>query len=71
MAENGSRNAAIAAAIILICVAGLFLAMPRIVTGLGEISPWLGYGVTILFILGFFVIFWLRSRYQRAHRDRS
>lgn len=71
LAESSSKNAAIAAGVILACVAGLFLVMPWIVTTLGEVSPWLGYGVTVLFILGFFAIFWLRSRYQRAHRDGS
>ncbi|WP_419908555.1 hypothetical protein [Hoeflea sp.] len=70
MPASNARSSAIAAAIILVVVAVLFLAMPRIVLALGDISPWLGYGVTVLFILGFFAIFWLRARYQR-HRDGS
>ena len=69
MSDNNTRNSAIAAAVILVVVAVLFLAMPRIVTSLGEISPWLGYGVTTLFILGFFAIFWLRSRVQKRRRE--
>lgn len=70
MHKGSSINAAIAAAIILALIAVVFLALPPIVVALGEISPWLGYAVTVIFILGFFGIFWLRSRYQRA-RDGS
>ena len=70
MSQGSSKNAAIAAAIIMASLAVAFLALPRIVIVLGDISPWLGYGVVVLFILGFFAIFWVRSRYQRA-RNRS
>ena len=70
MSQGGSKNAAIAAAVIMAGLAVAFLALPRIVIALGDISPWLGYGVVVLFILGFFGIFWARSRYQRA-RDGS
>ena len=66
MPKRSSINAAIAAAIILALVAVVFLALPPIVLALGEISPWLGYAVTVVFILGFFGIFWVRSRYQNT-----
>jgi len=69
MSQSGSKNAAIAAALILAGVAVLFLAMPGIVVALGDISPWLGYAVVVVFTLGFFAIFWLRSRVQRGKRD--
>lgn len=71
MSDNSTRKAAIAAAIILAVVAAVFLAMPRIVIALGDISPWLGYGATLVFILGFFAIFWARSRYQQRNRSGS
>jgi hypothetical protein len=32
---------------------------------LGDISPWLAAVVGALFVLGFFMIFWLRARHQR------
>ena len=70
MSGSSAKSSAIAAAVILAAVAIIFLAMPRIVLALGEVSPWLGYGVAVLFILGFFLIFWLRARYQRG-RDRT
>lgn len=69
MSDNSSRKAAVAAAIILVVVAVVFLAMPRIVIALGEVSPWLGIGATLVFILGFFGIFWARSRYQQRIRS--
>ena len=68
MPGNNAKSPAIAAALILAAVAVIFLVMPRIVLALGEISPWLGYGVTVLFVLGFFAIFWLRARHQRRNR---
>ena len=71
MSGSSAKSSAIAAAIILVIVAILFLAMPRIVLALGDISPWLGYGVTTLFVLGFFAIFWLRARYQRRRDGPS
>ncbi|WP_136661164.1 hypothetical protein [Nitratireductor sp. XY-223] len=69
MSGSNAKSSAIAAAIILVAVAAGFLAMPRIVLTLGDISPWLGYGVATLFILGFFAIFWLRARYQRRRDE--
>lgn len=71
MSDNSTRKAAIAAAIILVVVAVVFLAMPSIVIALGDISPWLGYAATVIFILGFFAIFWLRSRYQQRKHTGS
>ncbi len=60
-----SRSQAIAAAVILV-VAGLVLYfMPTIVLGLSNYSPYLAAGVGACLILAFFVVFWLRARYQR------
>ncbi|MEX3010254.1 hypothetical protein [Hoeflea sp. TYP-13] len=70
MSGSSAKSSAIAAAIILVAVAVIFLAMPRIVLALGEVSPWLGYGVAALFVFGFFALFWLRARYQRG-QDKS
>ncbi|MEA3533540.1 hypothetical protein [Rhizobium sp. CC-YZS058] len=63
------RNAAIAAAIILILFALGLLFLPTVVLFLGQTSPLLAATAGGLFILGFFVIFWLRARYQRRHPD--
>ncbi len=60
------KSSAVAAAIILIGFASLFWVMPKIVLGLGSISPWLGGAAAVLFTLSFFAIFWLRGRYLRG-----
>jgi Na+/proline symporter len=60
------KSSAIAAAVILIGFAALFLVMPKIVLTLGAISPWLGGLAAVLFVLSFFGVFWLRARYLRG-----
>lgn len=68
---SSDRNAAIAAAVILL-VAGLgFFVMPGIMMSLSEVSPWLSYAVAAIFVLAFFGVFWLRGRYQRQRDDRA
>lgn len=67
MTENGNqtRNNAIAAAVILLAVGAALYFMPRIVLALGEISPLLGAAAGAVIVLGFFLIFWLRSRLKK------
>lgn len=60
------KSSAIAAALILIGFAALFLVMPKIVLALGAISPWLGGGAALLFMLSFYIVFWLRGKYLRS-----
>ncbi|QRY67528.1 hypothetical protein JVX98_24710 [Ensifer sp. PDNC004] len=63
--QNKEKSPAIAAAIILV-VAGLgFFVLPSIMLKLGNISPWLAAAFGVIFVLGFFLLFWLRARYQR------
>lgn len=63
--QNKEKSPAIAAAIILV-VAGLgFFILPSIMLKLGDISPWLAAAFGVIFVLGFFLLFWLRARYQR------
>ncbi|MCD7111232.1 hypothetical protein LRX75_19525 [Rhizobium sp. DKSPLA3] len=61
------RSAAIAAAIFLLVFGAGFLFLPRAMLYLGTISPYLAAVVGTIFVLAFFVVFWLRARYQR-HR---
>lgn len=63
--EKKDRSPAIAAAIILVVVGFGFFILPTIMLWLGDISPWLAAVVGALFVLGFFLIFWLRARHQR------
>jgi hypothetical protein len=60
------KKSAVAAAMLLGCFAALFLVMPKIVLGLGAISPWLGGAAAVLFMLSFYIVFWLRTRYLRG-----
>lgn len=60
------RSPAIAAAIIMLSVGLLFFLMPRIMLWLGDYSPWLAAAFGTLAVLAFFLIFWLRARYQRG-----
>ncbi|MFC0805402.1 MULTISPECIES: hypothetical protein [Sinorhizobium] len=59
------KSPAVAAAIILLVVGIGFFALPSIMVRLGDISPWLAAAVGCLFVIGFFLIFWLRARHQR------
>jgi membrane protein implicated in regulation of membrane protease activity len=64
-----TRNALIASAIFLAIfgIAGFFL--PSIMLAAGETSLWLAALIAIIFIAAFFVVFWLRGRYQERRKD--
>ncbi|MGA1803682.1 hypothetical protein [Rhizobium sp. HT1-10] len=66
--KSENRSSAIAAAIILLGAGTVLYLMPNIVLWLGTFSPWLATGFGACVILCFFLIFWLRARYQRRHR---
>lgn len=55
----------IAAALILLIAGAALYFMPAIVLAIGSYSPLLGFAAGAAIILGFFGIFWLRSRYKR------
>jgi hypothetical protein len=55
----------VAAALILAAVVAGWLLMPRIMLMVSGGGPLAGVAVAILFILAFFAVLWLRSRYQR------
>ncbi len=67
--SRDTRNALIASAVILGGFAAAAFFLPRIMLAAGEASPWLAMAVVIVFLLVFFVVFWLRSRYQHR-RER-
>jgi putative flippase GtrA len=66
--KSENRSSAIAAAIILLGAGTALYLMPNLILWLGNFSPWLATGVGMGIILCFFLIFWLRARYQRRHR---
>lgn len=65
MAEPNKSNPAIAAAIILVGFGVLGYFLPRIMLALGERSQVAAVIFAILFVLGFFAVFWLRARRQK------
>ena len=64
--DQKTRNAAIAAALILGGFGFVAFFMPTIMLSLGEVSPFLAALVAILFVLAFFGVFWLRGRAKRG-----
>lgn len=65
MSVGSERKNAIAAAVILIGAGLLFYVMPKIMLWIGEFSPMLAALFGGLAVIGFFGIFWIRSRYQK------
>ena len=64
--QKGSRSAAIAAAVILLVTGLAFFVLPDVMIALGNISPWLAAAVGAALVLAFFLLFWIRARYQRG-----
>jgi hypothetical protein len=67
--ERKTSSPALAALIILLGTGVAFYFLPRIMIALGEISPWLAGTFGTLLVLGFFLVFWLRARYQRKRGE--
>jgi hypothetical protein len=67
--EKSNRNAAIAAAVILLVFGVVGYYMPAIMVRLGELSPLAGGAAAVLFVLAFFGVFWLRGRSRGSDRD--
>jgi hypothetical protein len=69
MMDGKNRNAAIAAAVILLGfgIVGYFL--PTIMLAVGNKSPAAAGVVAVLFVAAFFLVFWLRGRSQARKRD--
>ncbi|MGD9477292.1 UNVERIFIED_ORG: hypothetical protein LHK14_11865 [Roseateles sp. XES5] len=68
-ADGKGKSAAIAALVILLGTGVVFYFVPRIMIALGDISPWLAGVFGTLLVLGFFLLFWLRARYQRNREN--
>ena len=67
MSEDGKgKSAALAALFIMLGTGIVFYFLPRVMIALGDVSPWLAGVFGTLLVLGFFLLFWLRARYQRS-----
>lgn len=69
--DRNTRNAALAATIILLGFGLVAFYMPTIMLALGESSPIAGGIVAVLFVLAFFGIFWLRGRSRRDNGEKK
>ncbi len=67
--ERKAKSPALAALLILLGTGVAFYFLPRIMIALGDVSPWLAGIFGTLLVLGFFLLFWLRARYQRNHEN--
>ena len=63
--DKGSRNAAIAAALILGGFGLVAFYMPTIMIAVGNYSTVAAGIVAVAFVAAFFLVFWLRARSQR------
>ncbi len=65
MSGGNRRGPIVAAGIILLGFLALFFVMPPIMIWLGErFSPYVAALFAVLAVLSFFLVFWLRGRYQ-------
>ena len=60
-----TRNALIAAALVMLVFGVGAYFLPTLVVAAGAISPFVGAAVAVLFVGAFFLVFWLRGRSQR------
>ena len=67
--DKNTRNALVAAALILVGFGLVAFYMPTIMISLGELSPIAGGIVAVLFVVAFFGIFWLRGRSRGGRGD--
>jgi hypothetical protein len=67
--DRDTRNAAIAALVIVVLFFAFAYYLPVIMLAVGEVSGILAGIVAAIFMLGLFMVFWLRGRSQRR-KDR-
>ncbi|GHC64377.1 hypothetical protein [Limoniibacter endophyticus] len=61
--DENSRKSVLGAAVVLGGFGSVAYFLPSIILGLGDVSPFLGGAVALIFVAAFFGIFWLRGRY--------
>lgn len=68
--DRESRNAAIAALVILAGFGTVAYWLPTIMLALGSVSTVLAAAVAALFVFSYFIVLWLRGRAQRGKDGR-
>jgi hypothetical protein len=62
--DRDTRNAAIAALLIILLFGGFAYYLPTIMLAVGEVSTVLAAAIGVVFMLVLFLVFWLRGRSQ-------
>jgi hypothetical protein len=70
MMDRDTRNAAIAAAWIMLLFGIAAFYLPTVMLALGSFSTVLAGAFGIVFVLAFFSVFWLRARNQRKNQGK-
>ncbi|EJN04569.1 hypothetical protein [Phyllobacterium sp. YR531] len=65
-----TRNAAIAAACIMLGFGFTAYLMPNMMLAIGDKSPLAAGIFAVIFVIGFFIVFWLRARSQRRNKNQ-
>ncbi|UDL88514.1 hypothetical protein LGH82_25825 [Mesorhizobium sp. PAMC28654] len=68
--DRDTRNAAIAAFWIMLLFGIAAYNLPKVMQAAGSVSTILAVVVAVIFLFGFFAVFWLRSRSQRKNQDK-
>ena len=63
--DTKTRNAAVAAAWIMIVFGLAAFFMPKVMLAVGNYSTIAAGAIAVLFVIAFFGVFWLRGRSQR------
>lgn len=63
--DRDTRNAAFAAAVLLLVFGLGAWFLPAVMIAVGDFSPYAGGAVAVLFVAAFFLVFWLRGRARR------
>lgn len=66
--DSSNKQAALAAAVILVVFGLVAFYLPTIMLTIGSVSPVAAGAVAVLFVAAFFLLFWLRARAQRRRK---
>lgn len=67
--KTSDKSAFIAAALIMAGVAAGLYGLPPLMLKIAAFNQYLAYAVGALFIFSFFLVFWLRARYQKRRDE--
>jgi hypothetical protein len=62
--DRDTRNAAIAALLIILLFGGFAYYLPAIMLAVGKVSTVLAGAIAVVFMMALFLVFWLRGRSQ-------